>query len=85
MKTFIISFLAVAFICGRSWTAAIGQTQEKPFGAIKTTVVELTVTGMTCQGCTDHVTTTLSKKSGVVKSDVQFASTPPPLHTTRLP
>ncbi|HCZ37266.1 MAG TPA: ATPase P [Cytophagales bacterium] len=74
MKTLIISFLATALICGCSCKAAYGQTQEKPFGTVKTKVVELTVTGMTCQGCADHVTTALSKKAGVVKSDVQFTS-----------
>jgi copper chaperone CopZ len=74
MKTIIISFLATALICGCSFKAAFGQTQEKPFGTVKTKVVELKVTGMTCQSCADHVTTTLSKRTGVVKSDVQFAS-----------
>ncbi len=37
-------------------------------------MIELKVTGMTCQGCADHVTAALSGKAGVVKSDVQFAS-----------
>jgi copper chaperone CopZ len=74
MKTIIISFFATALICGCSCKAAFGQAQEKPFGTVKTKVIELTVTGMTCQGCADHVTTALSKKTGVVKSDVKFAS-----------
>lgn len=74
MKTIIISFFATALICGCSYKAAFGQTQEKPFGTVKTKVVELSVTGMTCQGCADHVTDALSKKPGVVKSDAQFAS-----------
>lgn len=73
MKTIIISFLATALICGCSCKAALGQTDEKPFGTVKTKVVELTVTGMTCQGCADHVTSALSKKEGVIKSDVKFA------------
>ncbi len=74
MKTIIISFFATALICACSCKAAFGQTQEQPFGTVKTKGVELTVTGMTCQGCADHVTTALAKKTGVVKSDVQFAS-----------
>lgn len=74
MKAIIISLLAASFVCGCSCKAAFGQTQEKPFGTVKTKVVELTVTGMTCQGCADHITTALSGKEGVVKSDVQFAS-----------
>lgn len=74
MKTFIISFLAVAMVCGYSCNSAFGQGKEKPFGTVKTKVIELKVTGMTCQGCADHVTSALSQKSGVIKSDVQFAS-----------
>lgn len=74
MKTIMISLLAAALVCSCSCKTAFGQTPEKPFGIAKTNVVELTVKGMTCQGCADHVTSALSKKAGVVKSDVQFAS-----------
>ncbi len=74
MKAILISLLATSFICGCSCKAAFGQTQEKPFGTVKIKVVEVTVTGMTCQDCADHITTALSEKGGVVKSDVQFAS-----------
>lgn len=74
MKAIIISLLAASFVCGCYCKTAFGQTQEKPFDIVKTKVVQLTVMGMTCQGCADHITTSLSEKSGVLKSDVQYAS-----------
>lgn len=74
MKTTIISFLAAALVCGCSCKTVFGQSKEKPFGTTKTKVIELIVTGMTCQGCADHVTTALAEKTGVIKTDVQFAS-----------
>lgn len=73
MKTLVILFLATALICGCSCKAAFGQTHENPIGPVETKVVELTVTGMTCQGCADHVASALSKKEGVIKTDVKFA------------
>lgn len=74
MKTIIITFLSATLVCGCSCKTAFGQIQEKPFGIVKYYIVELTITGMTCQGCADHLTSALSEKSGVVKSDVQYAS-----------
>ena len=73
MKTIIISLLAAAFVCGCSCKTAFGQNQEKPFGTVATKVIQLKVTGMTCQGCADHVTSALAEKKGVIKSDVKFA------------
>lgn len=74
MKAIIITFLSAVLVCGCSCKTAFGQTQEKPFGIVKTNVVELTITGMTCQGCANHLTSALSDKSGVVKLDVQYSS-----------
>jgi copper chaperone CopZ len=73
MKTILFTFLSIALVCGCNCKAAFGQSKEKPFGDPNTKVVELKVTGMTCQGCADHVTGALSKKEGVIKSDVKFA------------
>lgn len=73
MKSIVISLLAAALVCGCSCKTAFGQKQEKPFGIAITKVIELNVTGMTCQGCADHVTSALSKKEGIVKLDVKFA------------
>ena len=73
MKAIIISLLATAFVCGCSCKAGFAQSKDNPFGDTNTKVVELKVTGVTCQGCADHVTGALSKKEGVVKSDVKFA------------
>lgn len=74
MKTITISFLATALVCSCFCNSALGQNKKNPFGTAKTKVVELTVTGMTCQSCADHVTSALSEKAGVINSDVQFAS-----------
>jgi len=74
MKTITISFLATALVYSCFCNSALGQNKKNPFGAAKTKVVELTVTGMTCQSCADHVTSALSEKAGVINSDVQYAS-----------
>ncbi|MBN8577923.1 MAG: heavy-metal-associated domain-containing protein [Cyclobacteriaceae bacterium] len=71
MKAILFTFLSVALVCGSN--AAFGQSKDKPFGDTNTKVVELKVTGMTCQGCADQVTSALSEKKGVVKSDVKFS------------
>lgn len=73
MKAIIFSLLSSAFICGCFCKTASAQSKDNTFGNASTKVVELKVTGMTCQGCADHVTGALSKKEGVVKSDVKFA------------
>ncbi len=73
MKTILFTFLSVALICGCNCKAAFGQSQDKPFGNASAKVIDLKVTGMTCQGCADQVTKTLSEKKGIVKSDVKFA------------
>ncbi len=74
MKTTMISLLVATLVCGCSCKTAFGQTPGKPFGTAKTKAVELTVTGMTCQGCADHVSQALSKHDGILKSDIHFAS-----------
>lgn len=71
MKAIIFSLLSSALICGCFCKTATAQSKD-PFGNASTKVVELKVTGMTCQGCADHVIGALSKKEGVVKSDVKF-------------
>lgn len=71
MKLIIFSLLAL--VCGCNCKVALAQNKDNPFGKASTKIVELKVTGMTCQGCADHVTSELSKKEGVVKSDVKFA------------
>jgi copper chaperone CopZ len=73
MKAIIFSILSSVFICGGFCKTATAQSKDNPFGNANTKVVELKVTGMTCQGCADHVTGVLSKKDGIVKSDVKFA------------
>lgn len=73
MKTLIYTLLSAAMGCGCNCKTAFAQNQDKPFGVVSTKVIDLKVTGMTCQGCADHVTATLSEKKGIVKSDVQFA------------
>lgn len=73
MKLLIFSLLAGVFVCGCGCKTVFGQTKENPFSIASTKVVELKVTGMTCQSCADHVTGALSKKEGVIKSDVKFA------------
>lgn len=73
MKTILFTFLSAALICGCNCKAAFGQSQDKPFGDASAKVIDLKVTGMTCQGCADHVTNALSEKKGIVKSDVKFA------------
>ena len=73
MKAIIYSILSSVLICGCFCKTASAQSKEEPFGNANTKVVELKVTGMTCQGCADHVTGALSKKEGVIKSDVKFA------------
>lgn len=69
----LIIFSLVALVCGCNCKVALAQNKDNPFGTANTKIVELKVTGMTCQGCADHVTGALSKKEGVVKSDVKFA------------
>lgn len=73
MKTLIFTLLSAALVCGCNCNAAFGQSKEKPFGVANAKVIELNVTGMTCQGCADHITSALSEKKGVVKSDVKFS------------
>lgn len=73
MKAIIFSLLSSALICGCFCKTATAQSKDNPFGKASTKVIELKVTGMTCQGCADHVTGALSKKEGVIKSDVKFA------------
>lgn len=69
----LIIFSLVALVCGCNCKVALAQSKDIPFGTTSTKVVELKVTGMTCQGCADHVTGALSEKEGVIKSDVKFA------------
>lgn len=73
MKAILFTFLSVALICGCNGKAAFGQSQDRPFGDVSSKVIDLKVTGMTCQDCADQVTKTLSEKKGIVKSDVKFA------------
>lgn len=73
MNAIIFSILSSVFICGYFCKTATAQSKDNPFGNANTKIVELKVTGMTCQGCADHVTGALSKKEGIVKSDVKFA------------
>ena len=72
MKFIIFSLLAL--VCGCNCKVAFAQNKDNPFGNVNTKVVELKVTGMTCQSCADHVTSALSEKPGVVKSEVQYTS-----------
>lgn len=72
MKSIIISLVLAALVCGYTCNTAFGQSPGKPFGTTKVSVVELKVTGMTCQGCADHVTSALAGKTGIIKSDVKF-------------
>lgn len=76
MKTLIFTFLSAALVCGCNCKAAFGQSQDKPFGDANTKIVELKVTGMTCQGCADHIISALSEKKGVIKSDVKVSGGP---------
>lgn len=71
MKAIIFSLLSSALIGGCFCKTATAQSKDR-VGNFSTKVVELKVTGMTCQGCADHVTGALSKKEGVIKSDVKF-------------
>jgi len=71
MKFIIFSLLAL--VCGCNCKVALAQNKgDNPFGNASTKVVELKVTGMTCQNCADHVAGALSKKEVIVKSDVKF-------------
>ncbi len=72
MKSIIIFLVSATLFCGCGCKTAFAQNQEKPFAMAKVKVAEFIVTGMTCQDCADHITSALSKKSGVVKSDVKF-------------
>ncbi|MDZ4714137.1 MAG: heavy-metal-associated domain-containing protein [Cytophagales bacterium] len=74
MKTLIYTFLSAALVCGCNCKSAFAQNQDKPFGVATTKMIDLKVSGMTCQGCADHITTALTEKKGVVKSEVSFAS-----------
>jgi len=60
-------------VCGCNCKTASAQSQDKPFGIASAKVIDLKVTGMTCQSCADHVTAALSEQKGILKSDVQFA------------
>lgn len=73
MKIIIFMFLTTLLVSGFNDSVVFGQSKDKPFGNTNTKVVELKVTGMTCQGCADHVTSALSEKKGVLKSDVKFS------------
>ncbi|NOS91500.1 MAG: heavy-metal-associated domain-containing protein [Cyclobacteriaceae bacterium] len=73
MKAIIIFFVSTALVCGCGCKTTFAQKQEKPFAVASVKVAELNVTGMTCQDCADHITGALSKKAGVLKSDVKFA------------
>lgn len=73
MKALIYTFLSAAMVCGCNCKTAFAQSQDKLFVVASSKVIDLKVTGMTCQGCADHVTAYLSEHKGIVKSDVQFA------------
>ncbi|MDZ4714078.1 MAG: heavy-metal-associated domain-containing protein [Cytophagales bacterium] len=73
MKTIIYAFLSAVLVCGCNCKTAFAQSQDKTFGGATTKVIDLKVTGMTCQGCADHVTTALLEKKGVIKSQVVLA------------
>lgn len=73
MKALLFTFLSTALVCGCNCKTAFAQSQDKPFAIVSSKVIDLKVTGMTCQGCADHVTAALSEQKGIVKSDVQFA------------
>lgn len=72
MKTILFTFLSAALICGCNCKAAFAQSQPNPFANASAKMIDLKVTGMTCQSCADQVTAALSEKKGVAKSDVMF-------------
>ncbi|PIQ16361.1 MAG: ATPase P [Flavobacteriales bacterium CG18_big_fil_WC_8_21_14_2_50_32_9] len=57
--------------CGSCSTAnAQTSTVNQPISETKT--VKLKITGMTCAGCSNHVTQTLEEVKGVVKVELQY-------------
>ena len=67
MKAIIYSILSSVLICGCFCKTASAQSKEEPFGNANTKVVELKVTGMTCQGCSEHVNHALDAVPGVLE------------------
>ena len=57
--------------CGGSCDAKTNAI-EKPTLAEKTKTVKLKITGMTCAGCSNHVTQTLEGVKGVSKVDLEY-------------
>lgn len=64
---FVLTFL----LCG--WTAQQATAQTKTATTEPNTqTVKFKVTGMTCGGCANHISTALQKLDGVVSEDVEY-------------
>lgn len=62
---FVLAFL----LCG--W-AAQQATAQSATTAKKEQTIKLKITGMTCAGCANHVSTALGKVDGVLSEDVEY-------------
>lgn len=78
-KIIIISAAAFLFYgfaqtcgCGNSCSKANAQTNNVPFNKYDLKTVKIKITGMTCAGCSNHVTKTLQKVQGVIKVDLEY-------------
>ena len=76
MKTLFIALGTFLFttvqVCGCGNCKANAQTSVKAIKKDEPKTVKLKITGLTCAGCSNHVTTTLKALDGVVEQQVEY-------------
>lgn len=69
----VVLFFAGSQICGcGSCSEANAQTLETTITKSQPKTITLKVTGMTCAGCANHISTSLEKLDGVLEHEVKF-------------
>jgi|GEM_PF-181468 len=58
--------------CGNSCSTANAQTLSVNQSVGEPKTVTLKITGMTCGGCANHIHSALSKKDGIIESEVKY-------------
>ncbi|SRR6266542_5706240 len=76
MKTLFVLigsvFFTVAQVCGCCGSKLYAQSVMHFISKEETKTVKLKITGMTCAGCSDHVSATLKALDGIIEQKVEY-------------